>query len=184
MRLALIAAFLLDWAPTAMPQSRRAHPAGKPAQPSLEQDQKAIEQLHQRDIAASIALDVDSLLAIRTDDIVYLVPGHPPIVGQDAVRKYMQDIRRQLANWDMVGYEENWQEVRVVGDTAIEWGTLSVRVKPPDSNRESAALRGIMQELRRQPDGSWKIARVIWNVQSPQPAPSTETAKPRDKPGA
>ena len=118
-----------------------------------------------------MALDTEKLLALRTDDVVYLVPGRAPLVGQDAVRKYLGEIRGKLANWDMLAYEESWQEVQVVGDFAFEWGTVKIRARQEGERRESAAVRNVMQVLRRQPDGDWKIARAVWNIQSPQPAP-------------
>src|ERR1051326_2482986 len=100
--------------------TRRQRPtaAAGSQQHSLEEDQKAIADLQRRDIDANIAVETDKLMALRTDDIVYLIPGRPPVVGQDAVRAYLEDIRKQLADWDMVAYEENWQEVQVVGDMA------------------------------------------------------------------
>jgi ketosteroid isomerase-like protein len=81
----------------------------------------------------------------------------------------------------MVGYEENWQEVQVVGDFAIQWGAINIRAKKEGERAESAAVRNVVQVLRRQPDGSWKISRAIWNVQAPQAAPQTpEKSKPKD----
>ena len=165
-------------------QPRRSHAAAAAAQQhSLEADQKAIGDLQRRDIEANIAVDTEKLLALRTDDVVYLVPGRAPLVGKDAVRAYLEEIRKQLADWNMVGYEENWQEVQVVGDFAFQWGTVNIRAKQEGERRESEAVRNVVQVLKRQPDGSWKIARAIWNIQTPQPAPPApaqqkETPKP------
>lgn len=179
MRLAVVIAFILLalLAAAAAPQARRPRPSAPPAQPSLEADRKAIAELQQRDIEANIAVDTDKILALRTDNIVYLVPGRAPLVGQDAVRKYLEEIRQQLADWDMVGYEENWQEVQVVGDFAVQWGTINIRAKKEGERAESAAVRNTMQVLRRQPDGSWKISRTIWNLQAP-PAPPAPPQTP------
>lgn len=180
MRLALVAFLLFTLSSAAAPQApRRPRPSSPSPQPSLEEAQKAIAELQQRDIEANIAVDTDKLLALRTDDIVYLVPGRPPIVGQDAVRKYLEEIRQQLTDWDMVAYEENWQEVRVVGDMATQWGAINIRAKKQGERAESAAVRNVIQVLRRQPDGSWKISRVMFNLQSPQQALQTQT-KPKD----
>ena len=136
--------------------------------------------LQRRDIDANIAVDTEKLLALRTDDVVYLAPGRPPLVGKDAVRKYLEEIRQQLANWDMVGFEENWQEVQVAGDFAFQWGTVNIRAKQEGERRESAAARNVMQVLKRQADGSWKIARAIWNIQAPQVTPQVQE-KPKEK---
>ncbi len=171
----LLAALVLA---VAAQNPRRARPPAP--SPSQAEDQKAIADLQRRDIDANIALDTDKILILRTEDVVYLVPGRPPLVGQDAVRKYLEELRQQLANWDMLGYEEQWQEVQVSGDFATQWGTISIRARKEGEQRESSAVRNVMQILKRQPDGDWKIARAIWNIQSPQPAekPPAPTVKP------
>ncbi len=189
MRLAFVALMVLALAAAAASaqQPRRSRPPAQSSQHPPEEDQKAIADLQRRDIEANMALDTEKLLALRTDDVVYLVPGRAPLVGQDAVRKYLGEIRGQLANWDMLAYEESWQEVQVVGDFAFEWGTVNIRARQEGERRESAAVRNVMQVLRRQPDGDWKISRAVWNIQSPQPAPQpaknarkTKEDKPKD----
>jgi uncharacterized protein (TIGR02246 family) len=181
MRLLVVVSLFIALASAQQP--RRSRPPAQPAQHPREEDQKAIAELQRRDIEANMALDTEKLLALRTDDVVYLVPGRAPLVGQDALRKYLGEIRGQLANWDMLAYEENWQEVQVVGDFAYEWGTVNIRARQEGEKRESEALRNVMQVLRRQPDGDWKIARAVWNIQAPQPAPPLpEKATPKDKP--
>ena len=182
MRLAFVVLMVLALAAAASAQQpRRSRPPAQSAQRPPEENRKAIADLQRRDIEANMALDTEKLLALRTDDVVYLVPGRAPLVGQDAVRKYLEEIRRQLADWDMLAYEENWQEVQVVGDFAFEWGTVNIRARQEGERGESAAVRNVMQVLRRQPDGDWKISRAIWNIQSPQPArPTPEKDKPKD----
>jgi uncharacterized protein (TIGR02246 family) len=180
MRLIVVAFVIISFAAASAQQPRRSHAPSPAAQHNLEEDQKAIADLQRRDIDANIAVDTEKLLALRTDDVVYLVPGRPPLVGKDAVRKYLEEIRQQFANWDMVGFEENWQEVQVVGDFALQWGTVNIRAKQEGERRESAAVRNVMQVLKRQADGSWKIARAIWNIQAPQVAPQVQE-KPKEK---
>jgi uncharacterized protein (TIGR02246 family) len=174
MRLPFLALVLLALVVPALPQARRSRSA---AQPPSEEYRKAIDDLQNRDILANIALDTDKIMALRTDDVVYLVPGRAPLVGQQAVRDYLEEIRKQLADWDMEAYEENWQEVRVLGEYAYQWGAINIRAKKTGETRESAATRNVMRVLQRQPDGSWKIARVIWNIQSVPPAARQTPAK-------
>ena len=189
MRLAFVALMVLALA-AAVPaqQPRRSRPPAQSSQPPPEEDRKAIADLQRRDIEANMALDTEKLLVLRTDDVVYLVPGRAPLAGQSAVRKYLEEIRGQLANWDVLAYEENWQEVQVVGDFAFEWGTVNIRARQEGETRESAAVRNVVQVLRRQPDGEWKIARAAWNIQSPQAAPpqpekpSPPAPQPPEKP--
>jgi uncharacterized protein (TIGR02246 family) len=181
MRFAFLACFLFTISALAAPQAaRRTRPSAPASQPSLEEDQKAIGELQQHDIEANIAVDTDKILALRTDDIVYLVPGRAPLVGQEAVRNYLEEIRRQLADWDMTAYEEKWQEVRVVGDLAVQWGAINIRARKEGERAESAAVRNVVQVLKRQADGRWKISRVIFNVQAPQAPQAPEKTKPKD----
>jgi uncharacterized protein (TIGR02246 family) len=183
MRLALVALMVLALAAAAgAQQPRRSRPPAQSLRHPLEEDQKAIAELQRRDIEANMALDIEKLLALRTEDIVYLVPGRAPLVGQDAIRNYLGEIRSQLANWDMLAYEEDWREVQVVGDFAFQWGTVNIRARQEGERRESEAVRNVMQVLRRQPDGGWKIARAVWNIQAPQPAPPTSPGKSQEKP--
>ena len=187
MRLACVALMVVALAAAASAQQpRRSRPSAHASQLPSEENRTAIADLERRDVEANMALDTEKILALRTDDVVYLMPGRAPLAGQDAVRKYLQEIRGQLANWDILAYEENWQEVQVVGDYAYEWGTINIRAMQEGEKRESAALRNVMQVLRRQPDGDWKISRAIWNIQSPQPAPpksgkSSESAPPKSQ---
>lgn len=184
MRLAFVVLMVVALASVAPAQQpRRSRPPAQSSQHPPEEDRKAIADLQRRDIEANMALDTEKLLALRTDDVVYLVPGRAPLVGQDALRKYLGEIRAQLADWDMLAYEENWQEVRVAGDFAYQWGTVNIRARQEGEKRESEAQRNVMQVLRHQPDGDWKISRAVWNIQSPQPAPpAPEKAAPKDKP--
>ncbi len=180
MRFALIAAFLLALAPGALPQARRARPAGKPAQPSLEQDRKAIEQLHQRDIAASLALDVDKLVALWDDNMVAMPPNSPPLVGIAANRAYLAKNRVQMAGADILAYEQQWDEVHVVGDYAFEYGSIRSRIRMQDAKQEQAFAFNVMRVLKRQADGDWKVYRTIWNDRAPAQAPPAGPGKEKE----
>ncbi len=143
MRLPFLALILLALVLPALPQARRSRPAAQ--QPPSEEDRKAIDDLQSRDILANIALDTDKIMALRTDNVVYLVPGRAPLVGRQAVRDYLEEIRKQLADWDMQAYEENWQEVRVLGEYAYQWGAINIRAKKTGETRESAATRNVVR---------------------------------------
>jgi len=149
-------------------QTRRQRPPARPAPsaPNIEQDKKDIGELQRRDIDASIALDVDKLLELRSDDVVYLPPQHAPVIGKEALRKYLTGVQEQFANTDIVGYDQTWQEVQVVGDFAYQWGLTQTRIKPAVGN-ETTHTSNTLRILKRQPDGIWKITRVIWNESAP-----------------
>ncbi len=143
------------------PRSRA--PAAEP-QPSREAaDQAGIRKLQERDIAASIASDVDALLALWTDDGVLLAPGQAPISGKDKLRAFYEKYRDAMASTEVLGYEDQWQEVRILGDYAYQWGQIHSRRRTGQSKQEVSDVVNAMRILKRGEDGSWRVARAIYN---------------------
>ena len=168
MRSTLALLLLLLLLPAAAQRQRR-----QPSPPSSSQqsgedrllaDQRAITRLQERDIAANTALDLDALVALTTDDVVVLPPGRPPVVGQKALRNFYQGLVERNPDAQVLAYSEEWEEVRILGDLAFQWGTITERTKASVTAAESTSSVHAMRMLARQPDGSWKIARFMWNA--------------------
>lgn len=138
-------------APTETPQSREAA------------DQAGIRKLQERDIAASLAFDVSGLLSLWTDDGVLLVPGHAPIEGKDDLRAFYQKQQHTLGNLEILAYETQWHEVRILGEYAYQWGQIQSRTRTGQGKAESTSVVNAMRILKRSEDGSWKVARAIYN---------------------
>jgi len=139
-------------------------PAQKPPQPSAAQaqDREGIATLQDREIAATMGFDVNGLLDQWTDDAVLLAPRHEPIVGRTAMLRFLEEKKQQYANYDILAYDEQWNEVMVVGDYAYQWGTVSYRLKPPTANEFGGSVHA-MRVLKREEDGYWRVARAMWN---------------------
>ncbi|HUK88313.1 MAG TPA: DUF4440 domain-containing protein [Terriglobales bacterium] len=175
MRSTVLLLLLLVFLPAAAQRPRR-QPAAPPAsqqgaEDRLLADQRAIARLQERDIAANTALDADALISLTTDDVVVLPPGRAPVVGHEALRTFYGELLERAPDVQVLAYSENWEEVRIVGDFAFQWGTITERSKPSVSGAETASAVHAMRMLARQPDGSWKIARAMWNA-APAPAAS------------
>jgi ketosteroid isomerase-like protein len=80
--------------------------------------------------------------------------------GIAAIRQLLEQQKQQSAAIQTLSYLENWQERRVLGDDAYEWGNMSITAKLPDGKEMTQTVYAI-RILRRQPDGSWKVARAI-----------------------
>ncbi|NIM91649.1 MAG: DUF4440 domain-containing protein [Candidatus Aminicenantes bacterium] len=134
-------------------------------------DQEAlagIEELHRRDIAASKARDYETLLSLWTDNGVLLLPGRKPIVGKEALKAYTDEQTEISRTYKITKYEHRWEEIKVIGDWAFEWGFYEAEaemIKGGEIIRDQGKLLRI---LRKQKDGSWKAARAI--SQNDQPA--------------
>jgi ketosteroid isomerase-like protein len=174
-------ALLLILALPSAAQRTKARPlqAAESQQQSEAQDRQAIDQLQQDEIDGSLAFDVDKIAGTWDDAIVSMPPHSKPIEGIAANRAYLEAQRKAMANTDILGYEQTWNEVRLLGDYAYEWGAIHERIRPVTAQQETALEFNAMRILKRQPDGAWKIYRQIWNDSRPLPA---EPAKPAEKP--
>lgn len=124
----------------------------------------AIEDLHKKDIAASKAGDIALLASLWTDDGIALLPNHEPVIGINAIRQWLNASRLDTTKVEIVEYTLDFQEVQVVEDTAFEWAQSQVTVRPNGSTAEVHNSRKLMRVLKRESDGTWKVARAIWNV--------------------
>ena len=177
MRSTVLFLLLLVALPAAAQRQRRQPAAPPSSQPAPEDrmlaDQRAIARLQEKDIAANTALDLDALVALTTDDVVLLPPGRDPVVGHGALKSFYQALVERSPDAQVLAYSEEWEEVRVVGDFAFQWGTITERTKLSVTAPESTSSVHAMRMLARQADGNWKIARFMWNA---TPAPAAPAA--------
>jgi len=125
-----------------------------------------IQELDERDIAASLKQDRDTLLDLWDADGVALPPGQPPVRGLAALGAWLSDDGE--AEYDVTEYDHNFLERVVIGDWAFEWGTYRSAAEPLGEGEPYQASGKLLRILRRQPDGEWKISHAIWNA-DPQP---------------
>ncbi len=130
--------------------------------PMLEADVEAIEYLLREQVAAVETGDVEAQLAIRTADVLEMPPDESPFIGIEAYRTWSKD--------DPFSYQitaASMDEIRVTGDWAYSRFSFTW-VLTPVSGGESVEVSGKgLWIVHRQPDGSWRIAREIWNNNNP-----------------
>jgi uncharacterized protein (TIGR02246 family) len=162
MRSMFVALLVVTMAASGTAQKKHRPAEGQP-QSREAADQAGIRKLQERDIAASTAFDVDALLALWTEDGVLLAPGQAPISGKDNLRTFYERNRDAVANTEILAYEEQWQEVRIMGDYAYQWGQIRSRRRTGQSKQETSDVVNAMRVLKRGEDGSWRVARAIYN---------------------
>ncbi|HSE36554.1 MAG TPA: nuclear transport factor 2 family protein [Blastocatellia bacterium] len=126
-------------------------------------DLEAINALHQRDMEASKKWDVDTLVSLWSDDIVTLTQGEPPVIGKDANRAAISRLREESSEVQITDYILSFNEVKIVGDWAFEWGTYSGTVKPVAGGDAIRTTGKVIRVLKKDTDGSWKIARAMYD---------------------
>ena len=117
--------------------------------------------LHTKDIAASKKRDFDTLLSLWTEDGVLLEPGKEPLIGIEAIKVYMENQKEVSKTYEIKKYEHRWEEIEVMGDWAFEWGYFDAAAEMISSGEVIEQKGKLLRVLRKQKDGSWKVARVI-----------------------
>ena len=105
--------------------------------------------------SATVAGDVDTVLRLMADDVVFLVPGQSPMKGRSS---FERGLRALLIDHRIESTGEV-QEVEVSGKLAYCWTDLSVRVVPVSGGKATVRSGSALSILRKQPDGSWVLAR-------------------------
>lgn len=125
-------------------------------------DLDAIKALRQADMTASKNQDYETLLSLMTEDCIIMPPGQDVIRGKEAIRQMMKAVEAAQKDVVITEYIHDFEEIHVSGDTAYEWGIYRGAYLPtPDSDEVKEKSR-LLRILRREPDGTWKVARAIW----------------------
>ena len=109
-------------------------------------------------IAGVKAQDLDRLMNLLTDDIVMMHPNRPAVVGKAANRA---DLVAAFTKFRVDQTAES-DETVVAGEWAFDRARVATTLTPISGEAVTFHSKSITL-LRRQPDGSWKIARTIGN---------------------
>ena len=145
------------------------HVAGQQFRKPTREEQAAAQELYQKDKAAAIAGDWETLATLWTGDAVALPPGEQPVVGIDAIRSWLKRSRTDSSRIEVVDYSIDIRDFKVCGDIAVEWGTTTIAIKPKGASSGMRVEGNIERVLKRQENGSWKVQRAIWNMGKPVP---------------
>jgi len=134
------------------------------ASASTSADLQGIERLHKRDIDATLAHDPKALADLFTEDAVLLEPGSAAVVGKPAILAENQKDQAEHPSAKVVSYKPDIKDLQVVDGWAFEWDYFDASYKESEKAEVKRFRAKALRILRRQPDGSWKFARVMWNV--------------------
>jgi uncharacterized protein (TIGR02246 family) len=117
-------------------------------------DEKQIRQLVATWLAATKTGDAETVLGLVTEDVVFLLPGRPPMRKAE----FEAATRAQAgSSGPKIDGVSEIQEIRVAGDWAFLWQRLSVTVTPPGG--EPVERAGHTLTVFRKIDGRWYLAR-------------------------
>lgn len=118
----------------------------------MSEDERAIRDVVETWMRATKAGDVETVLGLMTDDVIFIVPGRPPF-GKEAFA---------AGSASMKGVEfdgtSDILELQVAGDWAFLRSRIEVAMTP--KNGESIRRSGYtLSIMRKEPDGRWRLAR-------------------------
>jgi uncharacterized protein (TIGR02246 family) len=124
---------------------------------TMNANREAVIEVMDRLLAALRAGDLDAFFALYEDDALWMSPNSNVDLTKETIQK---SFRRIFVAYDFRELEHRIDEMIINGGWAIVRSSYSgVRLK--DVAHLLFGSRH-MQLLRRQEDGSWKIARNIW----------------------
>ena len=124
-----------------------------------EADVEAINSLRDEFIALDNASDAAGLASLYTNDAVLMPPNEAAVTGNQAIESWFQTTFDQFTTEFTVAS----QELEVVGDLAFDWGAYMTALTPKAGGEPTEDRGKYIMILRKQVDGSWKIARDIWS---------------------
>ncbi|MDB6020189.1 MAG: ketosteroid isomerase [Pedosphaera sp.] len=122
---------------------------------AVSSDEQQIRDLVATWLRSSAAGDVATVLSLMAEDVVFLVPGQPPMRGREA---FAAASRAMEGKFRMEGNSEI-QEIQISGDLAYCWTRLSVTVHPLPSGAAKRRSGHTLSVLRKQPAGNWVLIR-------------------------
>ena len=121
----------------------------------MQSDEQQIRELVTTWMAATKAGDVDTVLSLMADDVVFLVPGQPPMRKDDFAAK----ARAQSGEGSIkVDGTSEIQEIKILGDWAFMWAKLTVVATPPNGAPSMTRTGHTLSILKKQ-SGKWALAR-------------------------
>lgn len=121
----------------------------------MQNDEQEIRQLVSTWMAASKAGDVETVLSLMSDDVVFLVPGRPVMRKADFAAASQAQTGQAAPQID--GTSEI-QEIKILGDWAFMWTKLTVVVTPPGGVPPMTRAGHTLSILQKQ-NGKWVLTR-------------------------
>ncbi len=144
-------------------------------------DEQLIRDLIAVWMTASAKGDLQTILTLMDEDVVFLIPGQPPMRGRDA---FAASFSKMPLDRFRLEVTSNIQEIQVDGDWAYCWNQLTVNMTPVDSQNEKSDVTSNKQPsfaprrsgytltiFRKNSDSNWVLFRDA-NLLAPDPPTS------------
>ncbi|GKS59295.1 hypothetical protein YTPLAS18_28220 [Nitrospira sp.] len=121
----------------------------------MSNDEQEIRQLVSTWMMASKAGDIDTVVSLMADDVVFLMAGRPAMRKAEFVATANAQSGPNAPQFDG---SSDIQEIKVIGDWAFMWTKLTVVVTPPGGAQSMTRAGHTLSILKKQ-YGKWVLAR-------------------------
>ena len=135
-----------------------------PSTVDLDRAKELITVGHEAFLTAMRTNNTEALLALLTDDVVFLPPNMGLLEGKESIRTWYDGILQTFTTTDMV---VTGRTLTVAGDWGIEQGLFSWSLKPVAGDTIVTDNGKFIAIWHLRPDGSWGVQRDIWSSNLP-----------------
>ena len=127
--------------------------------PNEQADVEAIKRMNNEWNTAWSNSDIDGILALWDNDGISMPPGSSPYIGKERIRARLQFLNKTTVE----NVSTNIEEIEVSGNWAFVRQTFKGTWIPKDGSESKNESSKEIMIFNKQSDGSWKIARYMWN---------------------
>lgn len=118
-------------------------------------------------VESSMNNDLDLFMTLWDENASRSEPGLHAVHGKENIRAHFESVMNQAdVEWSGVAWNTEWW-----GEVAVTTGIATALIKPRDGGPESQFDIEILDIMKKQEDGSWKIYRDLVNF---KPSPGAE----------
>lgn len=116
-------------------------------------DEQEIRELVATWFGATKAGEVDKVLSLMADDVVFLICGKPPMRGKTEFATSLSALKDVT-----IDAQSEIQELKVLGDWAYMWTELTVVMTPKNGGQGMKRAGNTLSILQKQ-NGAWRLVR-------------------------
>jgi uncharacterized protein (TIGR02246 family) len=119
----------------------------------MQNDEQEIRELVATWFSATRAGDIDKVLSLMADDVIFLVCGKPPMRGKAAFAEGLSALKDVT-----IDASSEIEEIKIIGDWAYMWTHLTVTMTPKKRGTSQKRAGNTMSILNKQ-NGAWCLVR-------------------------
>ena len=120
-----------------------------------DRDNEKIREVVATWMRATAEGDLETVLNLIAEDVVFLLPDQPPMRGREA---FAAALRSALGQVRIEG-KPAIEEIYVAGDYAFCWNQLFLTVTPLQGGPAQGRAGPTLSVFRKEPDGRWILFR-------------------------